>query len=208
MRQNWLAIWARRTYLWYVFGWFYLSWFFPRQWTPFHCFDNTILIQMSIMCRMLPMQSHVLSDSWIHNLFSPAPRLYLITHYKCVIVIVFRNHCIFTLFGFCYVAKTHNVACPCALARKWVVPFVLSQYHSDILTLRLLLLALQHFMYHTRHHISHHKLLHRHYFEGNDQILVRRWQTLEQSHNDVFVSCGYLQPNELIRKRLHLVDVV
>lgn len=57
-----------------------------------------------------PMQSHVLEGSQIHNPLVHAIRICFISHYKCVVVIVLRIFCLFSLFVFCFVTKTHNVA--------------------------------------------------------------------------------------------------
>lgn len=63
-------------------------------------------------------------------------------------------------------------------------------------------------MHQIRHHVIHRKFFHRHHLHGRSQIFERLRQFLEQCYDNVFVSHGYLQTNELIHERLNFVDVV
>lgn len=161
------------------------------------------------------MRCHVFGSSRIHDPFTHSLRTCLIVYYKCVVVIVLCILHIFKHFVFGFVAKMRNMARfaaiqtrPCTLEWKWVVPFILSQCHGGFLTLEFLVLVLRHFVYQMRCHVVHRKLLHQHHLQCGDQILVRCWQTLKQSHYDFFVFHKYLQTNKLICERLDLIDVV
>ena len=123
-------------------------------------FDNTIIIQIHIVWRNClihvefgPMWSHVFGgNSQIPIPFEHTLELCPITHYNCVIVIVFHIPYIFAVFIPYFVTKMCNKARPCAVARKWVASFALSQHDGGILTLGLLL-ALRHLVHHMFRHV-------------------------------------------------------
>ena len=86
--------------------------------------------------------------------------------------------------------------------------FTLTHHHCHIFALEFLLLILRHLMHQTCHQVLHHQILHWHRFECSDEVIIRRWQTLEQSHDDVFFPHSYLQTHKLIHKCFDLVGVV
>lgn len=51
-------------------------------------------------------------------------------------------------------------------------------------------------------------MFHRPGFQSGDQLIIKGWQTLEQSHNNIFIFFRYLHANKPICKYFDLVDVV
>ena len=92
--------------------------------------------------------------------------------------------------------------------QSWIVHFALTRHHHHVVALGLLLLMFSDLMYQTCRYELHRQFLHRHCLQNGDQVFVRGGHTLKHGHDHVFLSHGYLQTRELIRKRFDLVDVV
>ena len=97
---------------------------------------------------------------------------------------------------------------PCALAWKWVVSFALLKYYGSIPILRFFLITLRHLVHQMCCNVVHCNIFYWDCLQGSDQVFVGHRQVLEQSHDDVFVSHGYIQTNDLIWKCLDFVDMV
>lgn len=134
---------------------------------------------------------------------------------KYVLIILFRVS-IFFIVVLCLVAKVRNVARFATiliinldiLKPIWIAYVVLKQHQYGIITFGLPFLPLQHLVQQTCCDVLHNRLRHRYRIQGRDQVFVRRWQILEQSHDKFFTFHRYLQANKPILKCLDLVNVV
>lgn len=161
------------------------------------------------------MESHVIWCSLIHDPLTHRLQMRFMLCCECVIINLFVVVRMISLHVLCLTTKTRNmawfstiVACLDVFAPRWIVRFALTQHQCGITTFMFPFLHFQHCVNQTCHHVFHSKLFHWHLLQCNDQLRVRGWQNLEQNHNNIFHSHGYLQASELTRNYFHLVDVV
>ena len=99
---------------------------------------------ITLYISIVPIWSNVHGGCWIHIPFGHTLGLCLLCITNASSPSFFCISCIFTFIVICFVAKTCNVTQftaievrPCALIRKLIVRFALSQRHGNILTLGL-----------------------------------------------------------------------